>query len=110
MWLQRLWRGNWFHTVRMAFQMTQVLFQHTQQAFFGERLGQNIIHTWQESARLLAREAGAFTMLKIHRNIIATDVRRHRYDRGMVELPDQMTSRYTIKIRHYDVHQYHVVL
>ena len=48
-------------------------------------------------------------MLEIHRDVIATNVRRHGNDRGMIELSDQVASRDTVEVWHDNVHQYHVV-
>lgn len=53
---------------------------------------------------------GLLTVLKVHRDIITPDVRRHCNDRGVIELSDQMACRDTVEIWHDDVHQYHVIL
>lgn len=50
------------------------------------------------------------TMLEVHLNIIASNVGRHGNDRRTVKLSDKVTSRYTIQIGHYNVHENHVVL
>lgn len=49
-------------------------------------------------------------MLEIHLDIIASNVGSHGNDRRTVKLPDKVASRYTIQIRHYNVHENHVVL
>ncbi len=49
-------------------------------------------------------------MLEIHLNVIASNVGCHGNDRRPVKLSDKVTSRYAIQIRHYNVHEYHIVL
>lgn len=48
-------------------------------------------------------------MLKVHRNIVAADIRSHGHYWGTVKLPNQVRRRYPVQIRHDDVHQYQVV-
>ena len=50
------------------------------------------------------------TVLEVHCNVIAADVRGHGNDWCVVELSDQMASRDTIKVGHDDVHQHKIVL
>lgn len=52
----------------------------------------------------------ALTMLEVHLNIVRSDVRCHGNNGGTVKLPYQVTSRYTVQIRHYNVHQDHIIL
>lgn len=49
-------------------------------------------------------------MLKIHRNVIAANIGRHGDYRSIVELSDQVGSRYSVEVRHNDVHQDQIVL
>lgn len=49
------------------------------------------------------------TMLEIHLNVIAPDVGCHGNDWRTVELSNEVAGRYTIQIRHYNVHQDHIV-
>ena len=49
-------------------------------------------------------------MLEIHLNVIASDVGGHGNYWRTVELPDEVASRYSIQIRHDNVHQNHIVL
>jgi hypothetical protein len=50
------------------------------------------------------------TMLKVHLNIVTSDIGCHGNDWRTVKLPNEMTSRHAIEIRHYNVHQDHIVL
>ncbi len=50
------------------------------------------------------------TMLEIHLDVVASDVGCHGNNRRTVELSDEVTSRHSIQIRHYNVHQDHIVL
>jgi hypothetical protein len=50
------------------------------------------------------------TMSKVHLYVIISDIGCHGNDWRAVELSDDMTSRNTIQLRHYDIHQDHVVL
>lgn len=52
---------------------------------------------------------GVLTMLEVELNVITTDVGGHGDDRGTVELADQMAGRYTIQVRHDDVHKNQIV-
>ena len=49
-------------------------------------------------------------MLEVHRDVIGSDVGSHGDDWCRVELTDQMSRRDTVKVRHDDVHQDHVIL
>lgn len=49
-------------------------------------------------------------MLEVELNIVASDVRGHRDDRCAIKLADEMTSGYTIEIRHDDIHQNEIIL
>lgn len=54
--------------------------------------------------------ATVLTMFEIHLYIVTSDVGCHGNNWRTVELSDEMTSRYAIQLRHYDIHQDHVVL
>ena len=49
-------------------------------------------------------------MLEVHLNVIAPNIRGHGNDWRAIKLSDQMTSRYSVQVRHYYVHQNHVIL
>lgn len=49
-------------------------------------------------------------MVKVHLNVVVSDIGRHGNDGGAVKLSDQVTSRHPIQIRHDDIHQDHVIL
>lgn len=48
-------------------------------------------------------------MLEVELDVITTDVRGHGDNRRTVELADQMAGRYTIQVRHDDVHKNQIV-
>jgi hypothetical protein len=50
------------------------------------------------------------TMLEVHRDVVASDVGCHRYNRSGVELSNQVARGYAVKIWHNDVHQHQIVL
>src|SRR5690349_8454702 len=68
--------------------------KHVKQALFRERFRQHIVHA----------------MLEIHRDVVTSDVRCHSDDRSGVKLSNQMTSRNTVQVRHYNIHEYEVIL
>lgn len=45
------------------------------------------------------------TVLEIHRNIVASNVRGHCNDRCVVKLANKMGGRDTVKVWHDDVHE-----
>lgn len=45
------------------------------------------------------------TMLEIELDVVASDVRGHGDDRGAIKLANEMACRYTVQIRHNDIHQ-----
>jgi hypothetical protein len=49
------------------------------------------------------------TMLEVHRNVVASDVRCHGYNGRVVELTDQMSCRNAVQVRHDNVHENQVV-
>lgn len=49
------------------------------------------------------------TVLKVHGNVVAADVRSHCYDWRRVELADQVTCRYAVEVRHDNIHEHEVV-
>jgi hypothetical protein len=49
------------------------------------------------------------TMLEAHRDMLARDIRSHRDDWGRIGLPDRVSHRDTILIRHDDVHKHEIV-
>lgn len=48
-------------------------------------------------------------MLEVHRNIVAANVRGHRNDGRMIELPDEMSGGNAVQIRHDDIHEHQIV-
>lgn len=50
------------------------------------------------------------TVLKVHGDVVAANIRGHGNDGSIVKLPNQMTCRNTVKIRHDDIHQNHIIL
>ena len=50
------------------------------------------------------------TMLKVHRYVVTSNVRSHCYNGYVVELPDKVGGRHSVKIRHDDVHEHQIVL
>jgi hypothetical protein len=49
-------------------------------------------------------------MLEVHRNVVTSNVGGHGDDGSCVELSNQVACRYTIKVRHNNIHQDQVVL
>lgn len=49
------------------------------------------------------------TMLEIKLDVVASDVRGHGDDRRAIKLANEMACRYTVQIRHNDVHQNQIV-
>jgi hypothetical protein len=49
-------------------------------------------------------------MLEIHLYVIASDVRRHSNYWCPIELSNDMAGRNSVEVRHYDVHQDHIIL
>ena len=50
------------------------------------------------------------TMLEIHLDVIASDIRGHGHDWRPIELSDDMASRNAVQVRHDDVHEDHIIL
>lgn len=57
--------------------------------------------TWSRVRRL--------TVLEVHGDVVAADVRGHGDDRGVVKLPDEVSRRHTIQVRHDNVHENEIV-
>ncbi len=102
--------GDLIHAVGELFEVAEVLFEHVQETFFCEGFGEDVVHAWVCVSCKKLRSGLVYTMLKVHRNVITTDVRGHGYDWSMVKLPYQMSCRDAVKIWHNDVHKYQVVL
>lgn len=49
------------------------------------------------------------TMLEIKLDVVASDVRGHGDDRCAIKLANEMACRYTVQIRHNDIHQNQIV-
>lgn len=49
-------------------------------------------------------------MLEVHLYVITSDVRGHRHYWRPIELPDDMAGRNSVKVRHDDVHENHIIL
>lgn len=49
------------------------------------------------------------TVLEVHRDVVAADVRRHGDDGGVVELADEVGGGDAVQIGHDDVHEHEVV-
>lgn len=48
-------------------------------------------------------------MVEIHRNIVGANIGRHCNNRGLINLANQVTGRYAIKIRHNDIHKDQII-
>lgn len=49
------------------------------------------------------------TVLEVKLNVVTSNIRGHGDDRCTVELTNKVASRYTIQMRHNDIHQNEIV-
>lgn len=81
-----------------------MLLEHIEQGFSSKRFGEYVIHAWELVSLVEMGGTVGSTMLEIHLDVVASNIRGHGDDRCTVKLPYQVTSRNTIQVGHDDVH------
>ena len=101
----------WGFHVGYLLEMEEMLFQHFQETLSGEWFRQDIIHPYMQLSdeTIFVTQLARLTVLKVHLNVVATNVRSHCDNGCPVELTYKVTCGYTVEIWHDYIHQDEIV-
>lgn len=93
-------------------EMAEVFLEHAKKSFFRERFGEYIVHSYVllVEVRKVKRVVLVLTMLEIHCNVVAANIRGHGNNWRVVKLAYEMRGGDAVQIWHDDIHEDQVVL